>query len=807
MSAKTFSRLFASAIANLGGLVCAAPLTVSNGNFNNAVWNSGGTTKNPAGWTQNLTTAGNYGQTATATPNLTSIAAHLQDRNNNRYIKNLSTDNPGLNLSTYGSYTVTFNYGHRNDSATTTVGTYYLEVSLWDLTNNLQVGATQTVNIASTGQVAIAANRNQLSSGSVTFNYNKALYTGESVGVRFTHAGTSAGADGSQTFNATILLDNISVDATNSVTNVDPEILLPVPVAVLATGVMDFAVPFSNIGISNDLIVSSATVGGTNAAAFSVTGFTSPVAPAANGVVNLHFTPSAAGSYTATLTVNSNDAANPSASVTLSASVTDGDTDSDGLPNLWELANGLDPNDNGSTNPDNGANGNPDSDGLPNSEELFLGSNPQVNESGKAWLPRPAKVGLMVVSTHPDDEGIFFGGAIPYYAQTRGIPTLLVSMTSGDWTLSPPIREAEQRNAAWAYGLRYQPLFPRFRDVSEAVATTYPNKIDATWDYWADGILQNDGSDIEIGKTKAIRYLAEQFRRYRPEVVATHDLDGEYGHSNHKATAWAVTQAYAMAADPAANAPNLTGLPPWQVKKLYVHEYSNRPLFHDHWETASINDGGVMKSPRAIANLGLDFHVTQSRPNVSTVFLTGEVSASWATHPSEWWGLHSSSVGDDAVQPAFTVAGDTTGTTYTAWARGNFLQNLAVVTDLDGNGLADAWEQAHFGGPPSTGAAGDADGDGISNENEFIFGTAPLHSDGNLLTVSAVGTVTGQPPAAVGPGYEGLRRRFALEESDNLTTWLPVLSGVADGSVINRPAAPGVERRFSRLKVWLENTP
>lgn len=199
--------------AALAASASAATLTVTNGDFNAGVWNSNGATKSPAAWTQSLTTAGNYGQSTPATPNLTSIAAHFQDRNNNYYVKNLTTDNVGLDLSDYNSYTVAFDYGHRNDSATTTVGTFFLDISLWDLTNNVQVGATQTVNIVSTGQRTPLANQNLLTSSSVTFSFDNSLYTNQAVGIRFTHAGTSAGADGSQTFNATILLDNVTVTA------------------------------------------------------------------------------------------------------------------------------------------------------------------------------------------------------------------------------------------------------------------------------------------------------------------------------------------------------------------------------------------------------------------------------------------------------------------------------------------------------------------------------------------------------------------------------------------------------------------
>ena len=117
-----------------------------------------------------------------------------------------------------------------------------------------------------------------------------------------------------------------------------------------------------------------------------------------------------------------------------------------------------------------------------------------------SWDPPTNKIVVLAVNSHPDDEGIFFGGALPYYSSALQLPTLMLSMTSGDWTPSNlTVREGELRCAAWTYGVRYEPLFPRFRDVpSQSLGSNpYTNRIDATWDYWADGVLQGDGSDVE----------------------------------------------------------------------------------------------------------------------------------------------------------------------------------------------------------------------------------------------------------------------------------------------------------------------
>ena len=335
----------------------------------------------------------------------------------------------------------------------------------------------------------------------------------------------------------------------------------------------------------------------------------------------------------------------------------DPDRDRDGLPDVWERLHRLNPNDDGSINIVNGPDGDPDNDGVTNAEEYVLGTDPQVNESGYAWQPRPNKAGLLVIDAHPDDEGIAFGGTLAYYTRVTLTPTVLLSMTSGDFNTAPPVREKQLRAAAWTYGLRNQPLFPRFRD--------YPTDIAGTWDLWADGVA--DGDDIAAGRLKASLYVAGIIRRYRPEVIVTHGPGGEYGHNDHIATCQAVLDAWTLAANPAIE---IDGLPIWQPKKLYLHEWTSNCLFHDYWETPYPALGG--KTPRAVTIDGLKFHYNQS--NVSTVYEIGEVPAKADAHPSEWWGLYATKVGPDTVAPDFTIAGKT----YSGWAKGDFLEHVVI---------------------------------------------------------------------------------------------------------------------------------
>lgn len=478
----------------------------------------------------------------------------------------------------------------------------------------------------------------------------------------------------------------------------------------------------------------------------------------------------------------------------------DPDFDEDGLPTPWEIIHGLDPHDDGSIDPDNGARGDPDGDGLPNDEEFQLGSSPvdAQDPDGRAWRARPEKTGLMIISCHPDDEGIFFGGVYPYYTQVRQVPTVGISMTSGDWQQVPEIRESEFRDAAWTYGLRNPPIFPRFKDYPTAT-------LDQTWDVWADGVM--DGDDIAEGRERAGRTLAYWMRRYRPDVVLTHDFGGEYGHNNHKATALATADAVLLAADPAED---IGDLPAWQVKKFYVHRYGTNPLFHDHFDEVSIDtdgDGIPDKTPVDVANDGLDLHVSQGSPNVSTVHASGEVSASWAPHPGEWWGLYSSTVGPDTIEPDFVAPDpDNNPTTYSGWARGDFFENLTVFPDSDYDGLPDAWELAHFPDLAAADPAADDDGDRRDNLDEFAAGLDPRVADRIDLSIAPAGTsLSFVVPEASGPGYEGLVRRYELRFSPDLDDWSTIVAeGVGDGTSTDFGIPPGSPRGFYRLVLTVE---
>ena len=91
--------------------------------------------------------------------------------------------------------------------------------------------------------------------------------------------------------------------------------------------------------------------------------------------------------------------------------------------------------------------------------ELFVFTEGELPSWVQIWEPTPEKADMLFLSAHPDDELIFFGGAIPTYDTERGMDVVVAYMTYANTT-----RRSELLNGLWSMGVRTYPVIGDFRD-------------------------------------------------------------------------------------------------------------------------------------------------------------------------------------------------------------------------------------------------------------------------------------------------------------------------------------------------------
>lgn len=242
------------------------------------------------------------------------------------------------------------------------------------------------------------------------------------------------------------------------------------------------------------------------------------------------------------------------------------------------------------------------------------------------WQAPDEHADILLFSTHADDELLFMGGLIPYYAAVRGLRVQVVYMTSNydpgnrsPYVLNYRFRPHEALNGLWIAGDRVYP-----------VTNPVPDKpCDALWD-----------AERIYGKDRFAEFQTELIRRFKPLVVVTQAENGEYGHGAHILTARSVQRAVEAAADPEQFPDSAARYGVWDTPKTYLHEYGpEEELTVLSYEEPSDALDGL--TPFEAAQAAYEAHLTQQQWDVFFIYDYG------MPHDSHIFGLYRSLVGPD----------------------------------------------------------------------------------------------------------------------------------------------------------------
>ena len=202
------------------------------------------------------------------------------------------------------------------------------------------------------------------------------------------------------------------------------------------------------------------------------------------------------------------------------------------------------------------------------------------------WLPPCEVADILAFPTHSDDDVLFFGGVISYYAMEKELAVQTAFMTDHYYE---PFRNHERLNGLWEMGVRHYPIVGTARDF-------YTMSLQEAANYH--------------GYDSITEWQVQQIRRFKPLVIIGHDIEGEYGHGQHRLNTHCLIQAVDMAAD-ARQYPWIAleyGL--WNTPKLYLHLYGENGIVFDV-NTVLENDPEG-RTPFAVAQQAYDCHVSQA---------------------------------------------------------------------------------------------------------------------------------------------------------------------------------------------------
>ena len=233
--------------------------------------------------------------------------------------------------------------------------------------------------------------------------------------------------------------------------------------------------------------------------------------------------------------------------------------------------------------------------------DVYSFSNEQdIPEWVQIWEPPCEEADLLLISSHSDDEQLFFAGILPYYAGEKNLQVQVAYVVqhfevNGSKNHQRP---HEQLDGLWTVGVRNYPVMSDFPDL-------YAESKDRNVAFQqAESVFASAGVTYD----DFISYMTECIRRFKPLVVVSHDLNGEYGHGTHVLAASALTEAITYATDETKYTESASKYGTWNIEKLYLHLYEENQI-QMNWDIPLESFGG--KTAFEVTQEGFGCHKSQ----------------------------------------------------------------------------------------------------------------------------------------------------------------------------------------------------
>ncbi len=226
--------------------------------------------------------------------------------------------------------------------------------------------------------------------------------------------------------------------------------------------------------------------------------------------------------------------------------------------------------------------------------DIYAFSDGELPNWVQQWQPPCEEADLLLFSSHSDDEQLFFAGVLPLYAGEKGynVQVAYIVQHFQVWNELNHQRPHEQLNGLWAVGVTNYPVMSDFPDL---YSESLEGAISA---FKSAGVTEEDFAS----------YMTECIRRFKPLVVVTHDINGEYGHGTHIYCTNTLRNVLTYADDPTAYPSSAEQYGTWLPEKVYLHLYAENPIVLDLDTPLAAFDG---KTAFEMTQHGFSFHKSQ----------------------------------------------------------------------------------------------------------------------------------------------------------------------------------------------------